>query len=244
MKEIADRITIVLVETSHPGNIGAAARAMKTMSLKNLVLVRPKDYPCVEATARAAGADDVLANARVVESLEAAIADATYVLGTSARLRTLRWPGIDPRQAAVESIEAVAKGGSVALVFGRESSGLTNEELSLCHKLVHIPVNPEFSSLNLAAAVQLICYEHHLLTLDENRKIVADDSGELPATAADMESFIRQLEKMLINIDYLDPANPRKSIPRLRRLFHRARMSRNEVSLLQGILKQIGKLTT
>jgi len=243
VKEIADKIKIVLVETSHPGNIGAAARAMKTMGLENLALVQPKDYPCVEATARAAGADDVLANAAVVETLEEAIEDATYVLGTSARLRTLRWPGIDPRKAAQESVEAVTNGGSVALVFGRESSGLSNEELSLCHKLIHIPVNPDYSSLNLAAAVQVICYELRILLESDNQPVVVDDSGEPPASAGDMESFIQQLEQTLTHIDYLDPDNPRKSMPRLRRLFHRARMSRNEVSLLRGILKQIGKIT-
>lgn len=242
MKEMSDKIKIVLVETSHPGNIGAAARAMKTMGLKKLTLVRPKDYPCVEATARAAGADDVLARAAVVETLKEAIEDTSYVLGTSARLRTLRWPGIEPRKAATESVEAIAKGGSVALVFGRESSGLSNEELSLCHKLIHIPVNPDYSSLNLAAAVQIICYELRILMTSDNPPQIQDDSGEPPATAGDMESFIQQLEQTLIHIDYLDPVNPRKSMPRLRRLFHRARMSRNEVSLLRGILKQIEKI--
>jgi len=242
VKEIADKIKIVLVETSHPGNIGAAARAMKTMGLKNLTLVRPKDYPCVEATARAAGADDVLANAQVVKTLKAALEDASYVLGSSARLRTLRWPGIDPRKAALESLQTIEAGAVVALVFGRESSGLSNEELSLCHKLIHIPVNPDYSSLNLAAAVQVICYELRVLMESSNPPLVADDSGEPPATAGDMESFIQQLEQTLIRIDYLDPENPRKSMPRLRRLFHRARMSRNEVSLLRGILKQMGKL--
>ena len=243
MLEIAEKIKIVLVETSHPGNIGAAARAMKTMELNRLVLVKPAKYPCVEATARAAGADDLLATAEVVNSLEDAIADASYVLGTSARLRTLRWPGVDPRTAAVESLQAVREGGSVALVFGRESSGLTNEELSLCHKLVHIPVNPDYSSLNLAAAVQVLCYEIRSLATAGDQPFVIDDSGEKPATAADMEAFINQLEQTLISIEYLDPGNPRKSIPRLRRLFHRARMSRNEVNLLRGVLKQISKIT-
>lgn len=243
MLEIAEKIKIVLVETSHPGNIGAAARAMKTMGLNRLVLVQPANYPCVEATARAAGADDVLATAEVVNSLEDAIADTSYVLGTSARLRTLRWPGVDPRTAAAESVQAVREGGSVSLVFGRESSGLTNEELSLCHKLVHIPVNPDYSSLNLAAAVQVLCYEIRSLVTAGDQPVVVDDSGEKPATAADMQEFMQQLEQTLIKIDYLDPDNPRKSIPRLRRLFHRARMSRNEVNLLRGVLKQIGKIT-
>lgn len=242
MLEFTEKIKIVLVETSHPGNIGAAARAMKTMGLEQLVLVNPANYPCVEATARAAGADDVLAKAVIVDTVKEAIADASYVLGTSARLRTLRWPGVDPRKAAAESLQTIQEGGSVALVFGRESSGLTNTELSLCHKLVHIPVNPEYSSLNLAAAVQVLCYEIRSLVIADHPPVVVDDSGEKPATASDMEEFIQQLEQTLIAIDYLDPSNPRKSMPRLRRLFHRARMSRNEVNLLRGVLKQIGKI--
>jgi len=240
--EIAEKIQIVLVETSHPGNIGAAARAMKTMGLNRLVLVNPAQYPCVEATARAAGADDVLAKAVVTDSLKAGISDASYVLGTSARLRTLRWPGVDPSTAAVESLQTIRENGSVALVFGRESSGLTNEELSLCHKLVHIPVNPDYSSLNLAAAVQVLCYEIRSQFTADDKPLVVDDSGEKQATAHDMEDFMRHLENTLIKIDYMDPANPRKSMPRLRRLFHRARMSRNEVNLLRGVLKQMSKL--
>jgi len=225
----------VLVETSHPGNIGAAARAMKTMGLHELYLVNPKQFPRAEATARAAGADDVLANAQVVESLQDALVACSLVLGTSARLRSLRWPIVNPREAA----ELAAKQTSqekLALVFGRERSGLTNEELSHCHQLIHIPVDPDFFSLNLASAVQVVTYELRMRLA--NTKIEQPpEPGEYPAPADVMEGFFSHLEKTLIKVGYMNPENPRHLMPRLRRLFHRAEPTGNEINIMRGILK-------
>jgi TrmH family RNA methyltransferase len=226
---------IVLVETSHPGNIGAAARAMKTMGLHELYLVNPKQFPRAEATARAAGADDVLANAQVVESLKDALVSCSLVLGTSARLRSLRWPIVNPREAA----ELAAKQSSqekLALVFGRERSGLTNEELSHCHQLIHIPVDPDFFSLNLASAVQVVTYELRMRMVDTKVE-QHPEPGEYPAPADVMEGFFSHLEKTLIKVGYMNPENPRHLMPRLRRLFHRAKATDNEINIMRGILK-------
>ncbi len=158
-------VRIVLVETSHPGNIGASARAMKTMGFDDLVLVAPKDFPSAEATARASGADDLLARARLVDSLDEAIADCDFVVGASARLRSLPWPTVDPRTCARVVYDQEA-GNNVALVLGPEQSGLTNEELARCHQLVQIPANPDYSSLNLAMAVQVLCYELRMAKIE------------------------------------------------------------------------------
>ena len=158
-------VRIVLVETSHPGNIGAAARAMKTMGLDELVLVAPRDFPSADATARASGADDVLARAGVVDSLGDAIADCGFVAGASARLRKLSWPVVDPRAGAAALCEH-ARHTKVAIVFGPEHSGLTNEDLGRCNQVVHIPANPAYSSLNVAMAVQVLCYELRMAALE------------------------------------------------------------------------------
>jgi TrmH family RNA methyltransferase len=231
---IAQNIKIVLVETSHPGNIGAAARAMKTMGLDQLALVSPRDYPCAEATARASGADDVLARAVVHASLEEAIADCRLVLGTSARLRSLKWPQLNPRETADQVLKE-AGDGRVALVFGRERVGLTNEELALCHYLVNIPSNPEYSSLNLAAAVQIICYE---LMMQGGGAQAAEvqELGELPVDQQEMERLYGHFETALIELDFLDPENPKHLMRRLRRLYNRVRLTQNEVNILRGIL--------
>ena len=158
MTDRFQNIRVVLINTSHPGNIGAAARAMKTMCLKNLVLVDPKQFPHADASARASGADDILATAKVCSSLDEAIGDCSLVLGASARVRRLSWPMLDPRECAHVVMEATLE-NKIAILFGREHSGLTNEELSRCHYLVNIPSNSEYGSLNLAAAVQIISYE-------------------------------------------------------------------------------------
>jgi len=231
---IAQNIKIVLVETSHPGNIGAAARAMKTMGLDQLALVSPRDYPCAEATARASGADDVLARAVVHASLEEAIADCRLVLGTSARLRSLKWPQLNPRETADQVLKE-AGDGRVALLFGRERVGLTNEELALCHYLVNIPSNPEYSSLNLAAAVQIICYE---LTMQGGGAQAAEvqELGELPVDQQEMERLYGHFETALIELEFLDPENPKHLMRRLRRLYNRVRLTQNEVNILRGIL--------
>jgi TrmH family RNA methyltransferase len=230
-----ENIRIILVETSHPGNVGAAARAMKTMGLKELYLVNPKDYPCVEATARAAGADDVLATASTVNSLPEALVGCQWVLGTSARLRTLRWPILTAREAAEQSATLSAD-TRVAVVFGRERTGLTNEEMSLCQSLVNIPVNPEYSSLNIAAAVQVIAYEMRVAILG-NQTAQDGKPAEEYAPAEMLESFHQQLEHNLVAIDYMDPNNHRQLPLKLRRLFSKARPTVNEMKILRGILK-------
>lgn len=225
-------IRIVLVNTSHPGNIGAAARAMKNMGLEDLCLVAPQSFPSAEATARASGADDLLARARRVDTLEEAIADATLVIGASARSRTLPMAALDPRECA-ELVAQQPERGRTAIVFGRERTGLTNDELDRCHFLVRIPTNPEYPSLNLAAAVQVLAYEL--------RMAVRQSSGSAAAryrlaTSDEMERFYQHLEETLIAIDFLDAENPRQLMRRLRRLFGRARPNENEVNILRGIL--------
>jgi TrmH family RNA methyltransferase len=234
-------IRIVLTETTHPGNIGASARAMKTMGLSELVLVAPKEFPCAEATARASGADDVLAAARTVATLAEAISDCAYVVGASARLRSLQWPTIDPRVCAQRLWEHLPT-GPVAVVFGPEHSGLTNDDLARCHELVNIPANPEYSSLNLAMAVQVVCYE--LLMADPGRivgKPVVDEERRdaLPATADEIEAFHGHLEQVMSSSGFLNPSHPRQLKLRLRRLFNRARLDQTEVNILRGFLAAV-----
>ncbi len=185
---VFDNIRVVLVEPSHPGNIGAVARAMKTMRLKHLYLVKPADYPCAEATARASGADDVLYAAQVVESLPQAVSDCVLTVGASARRRGIPWPELGVREWAERTIE-VAASAEVALVLGRENSGLSNDELERCNFLVRIPANPQYSSLNVAAAAQVLCHEIHMAALgDLGRKKENADQRQV-ATAAEVESM-------------------------------------------------------
>lgn len=226
---------IVLVGTTHPGNIGASARAMKTMGLEQLVLVAPQHYPSAEATARASGADDMLYRARIETSLAAALAECTLVMGASARRRGLSGPELTPRQAACELLQVAAR-APVALVFGRESSGLSNDELDRCHHLVRIPANPDYSSLNLAAAVQVLAYELRLAALASQALTPAPVS---PAPAAETEHFYAHLQQVLLAIGFLNPANPRHLMRRLRRLFNRARPDQTEVNILRGILTAV-----
>lgn len=242
MSNALQTIRIVLVETSHPGNIGAAARAMKTMGLERLVLVRPADYPSAEATARASGADDVLAGARVCQSLAEAVADCVLVVGTSARERRLEWPSLTPEACAARLLEAGGRGG-VALVFGREQSGLTNEELAHCQHVVTIDANPAYSSLNLAAAVQLLCYElrKHAVDADHRARPRAEpDDEDRPATAAELEGFYGHLEQTLYDVGVIEPDRPKAMLMRrLRRLFYRAALSVTEINILRGILSAV-----
>lgn len=237
------RIRIVLVNTSHPGNIGGAARAMKNMGLSQLVLVDPAVFPSAEASARASGADDILANARVVPTLEEALVGCSLVMGTSARDRSLPWPLLDPRACASKAVEDAQAGGEVALVFGREHAGLTNDELQRCHFHVHIPSAPEFSSLNLAAAVQVLAYEVRLafLALPTSVPAVAAEPVAELATAEELEGFYGHMEAALVEIGFLDPEKPRHLMARLRRLYSRCRMERTEVSILRGILTETRK---
>ncbi len=228
-------VRIVLVNTSHPGNIGAAARAMKNMGLSDLALVDPQDFPSAEATARASGADDLLAAASVSASLEEALRDCTLVIGASARNRTLPVPMLDPRASAALALEQPAD-SRVALVFGRERTGLTNDELDRCHYLVRIPANPAYPSLNIAAAVQVIAYE---LRMAADSTLPRQESRHRFATAEEMERFYRHLEETLLAIEFLDADNPRQLMRRLRRLFARARPNQNEVNILRGILTAV-----
>ncbi len=227
-----NNVRIVMVQPSHPGNIGAAARAMKNMCLAELVLVQPRLFPSDEASARASGADDVLANAKVVDSLAAALADCRLVIGASARLRSVSWPLVAPRDAATLAVGA-ARQAPVALVFGRESSGLSNQELDLCSHLVHIPTNPEFSSLNVAMAIQILVYE---LMLANNAGPSATESSEKPANTAEMEGFFGHLEQALDEMGFTDARRSDKLLRRLRRLFHRAAPDSEEINILRGIL--------
>jgi TrmH family RNA methyltransferase len=230
-------VRIVLVETSHPGNIGAVARAMKTMALDELVLVRPKHFPSDEATARAAGAHDVLGRARVHDTLDEAIADCGWVVGASARLRTVALPIVDPRAAAVTIWQRLAA-NRVAVLFGPEQSGLTNEDLKRCQELVHIPANPEFSSLNLAMAVQVICYELRMAEPDRLPPERPVSESRL-ATAAELEGLHEHLERLLTESKFLHPEHQRQVKLKLRRIFHKATLEDNELAILRGALTSL-----
>lgn len=265
-------IEIVMVQTSHPGNIGAAARAIKTMGLSRLTLVAPKIFPDEQATAMASGADDILQQARVVPDLLSAVQDCHYVIGTSARSqRSLAVPLFDARACAdfiVQSYGTYAKHAAlqtasntgkkpsfkVAIVFGRESTGLTNDELDFCQYLVHIPTNPAYNSLNIASAVQIMSYEcalaarqytvHSANDTVDNGQRYHKDSQELDVDdpivdMQAMEAFYQHLESTLIAIRYLDPDNPRYLLRRLRRLFGRVHLSKTEMNILRGILAAV-----
>ncbi|SRR5579883_155591 len=231
-----NNIRIVLVNTSHPGNIGSAARAMKTMGLTRLYLVGPHEFPSHKADEMASGAVDILKNAVVTETLDEAIADCGLVIGTSARSRTIPWPMLTPRECGEKSAQE-SNVHQVAVIFGREQSGLTNEELHRCHFHIQIPSNPEYSSLNLAAAVQVIAYELRV-------------ASEMPsafewdyrfANEKEMEGFYLHLEKVLVALDFLKPEAPRQLMTRLRRLFNRARLDEMEMNILRGILGAVEK---
>ena len=235
-RKIIDNLSIVLVATTHPGNIGATARAMKTMGLERLKLVTPKIFPGAEVTARAAGADDILATAEVYESLQQAVGNCHLVFGTSARLRSFSWPVLAPDIAAAQVIDKAAEGDKVAVVFGRESSGLTNEELECCNAMLHIPTNPAFSSLNVASAVQIVCYEIYKLLEQANEQNDRNDDQSGPVSVEQMEKFYEHLEQCSIDIGYLDPEKPRHFMRKMKCLFNRAQLDLNEYQILRGIL--------
>lgn len=230
-----DRVSIVLVRTSHPGNIGASARAMKAMGLSRLVLVAPLAFPDPVADARASGAGDLLSGARVVGSLEEALQGVTLSAAITARRRERSVPVQHAREAAVELI-AHAEHGEVALVFGTETSGLTNDEVALCSMPVCIPTNPEFSSLNLGAAVQVLSYELRMAAL-----VPTVPPQVQPDLAAfeDIEGFHAHLERAMTTSGFYDPANPKRLLQRVRRLFGRIRLEREEVNILRGILSAL-----
>ncbi len=231
------KIRIVLVNTSHPGNIGGAARAMKNMGLAELYLVEPREYPAPRAVWRAAGARDVLANAKIVGSVDEAIKDCGLVIGTSARERRIPWPLINPRECG-DKIWQEAKSHQVALLFGREDRGLTNSELQKCHYHVHIPSNPDYSSLNLATAVQVLSYEIRMASLArKDGKLPEMNEWDQPlATADELELFHDHLATTMADLKFYDPDNPKQLLTRMRRLFNRTRMDKMEVSMLRGLL--------
>ncbi len=232
-------VRIILVGTTHPGNIGAVARAMKNMGFRDLVLVNPRYFPHQEATARASGAEDVLESARVVDSLDAALADCHFAAGASARSRAIEWPTLAPRECA-ERLVTESASGNVAVVMGPEKSGLSNADLDRCQALLTIPTDPDFSSLNIAMAVQVVCYELRLATLDA---AAATEPEIPPATLEEMEHFYNHLETVLEHTGFLDPDNPRTLMRRLRRLFIRSAPDQNEVNILRGILTSVERMT-
>lgn len=247
-----DRIRIVMVEPSHPGNIGAAARAMKTMGLSDLRLVAPREYPSAEATSRASGAADVLSEARVCADLDEAIADATLVAGTSARRRRIPWPRLTARQFS-DHLAREEDQARVAVLFGRESAGLTNEELHRCHLHVALPTNPEYGVLNVAAAIQLLAYEARLGvlgdTLEEADGRVPEHRmplpemvwDEPPASSAETEHFLAHLQRVMEATGFFRSGQESPAMTRLRRLFLRARPDRMEISTFRGVLANVEK---
>lgn len=228
--DLLSRVRVVLVESQHPGNIGAAARALKTMGLTDLALVRPDKFPHPEATDMAVGAADLLESARIHADLGAAVADCALVVGASARLRSLPHNTSTPRALAARLAREV--GGRIAIVFGSERVGLSNDDLEQCHELVSIPANPDFRVLNLAAAVQILCYELRLAAGAE----LAGKPEHVPVDQREMELFFAHLERVLVELKFLNPKHPRQLMRRLRRLYGRAAPNENEMHILRGIL--------
>lgn len=228
------RIRFVLVETTHTGNLGAAARAMKTQGLSRMELVRPKQAPDAQAFAMAAGADDLLQRAGERENLDHAIADCRLVIGSSARSRSVDWPMLDP-QACARMLVDEAGQGEVALLLGRESSGLTNEELGRCQYLVQIPTDSSYSSLNVAAAAQVFAYEVRRAWLSLQQRPAVETPREV-ASAAMLEGLFGHLHETMVQLGFADPQQSDRLERRLRRLFHRARPDEDEINILRGLL--------
>lgn len=235
-----ENVKIVLVNTSHTGNIGSAARAMKTMGLSELVLVDPVQAPDSHASALAAGATDILGNAKTVSTLQEAIADCGLSIATSARSRTLSWPMLDPRECGAKVVSEGRK-HKVALVFGRENSGLTNEELQQCQFHVHIPANPDYSSLNLAMAVQTLSYEVRMQFLEQQNKEFETIETDYP-NGEQLEGFYTHLEDALLHTGFVIKQHPGQVMPKLRRLFNRVRPDSHELNILRGVLTSITKM--
>jgi tRNA (cytidine32/uridine32-2'-O)-methyltransferase len=236
-----DNIRIVLVNTSHPGNIGGVARAMKNMGLSRLYLVQPRAFPHQEAEWRAASALDLLEEAVVTQTLDEAIGDCQFVIGTSARERRIPWPLLDPRSCA-KRVAEMSPREQVAVLFGREDRGLTNDELKVCNLHLNIPTSDEYSSLNLAMAVQIVCYELRMLQAHGDLPASEDEQWDAPfATRDNMERFYTHLEQTLTDIEFLDPAAPRQLMARLRRLYGRVRLDEMELNILRGILTETQK---
>ncbi|WP_269531901.1 RNA methyltransferase [Chitinimonas sp. BJYL2] len=232
--QVLTRIRVVLSHTSLPRNIGSVARAMKTMGLSRLYLVNPKRFPDPEAVALASRADDILDNAIVVDTLDAALAGCTLTVATCPRVHEVSVPRHTPRELAPKLIRHAAQGEQIALVFGTEMSGLSNDEVRKCNQLVTIPTNPDYSSLNLAQAVQILAYELRC-TLDEGVSHL-DEKTEL-AAHDDIERFYVHLEQALVDLQFLNPHNPKRLMPRLRRMFARIQLEKLEVDILRGMLR-------
>jgi len=231
-------IRIVLIEPSHPGNIGATARSMKTMGLENLYLVRPKRFPNKEANTLAAAAEDVLTRAHVLEDASEAIQDCQYIFGTTSRRRSDNWKIVTPRECAQKLFTSKYTAKS-AILFGRESSGLTNQELDLCSYLIHIPANPEYMSLNLASAVQVVSYELYLASLQLKAKHTMPKQDI--ADSSETEFLYEHFEQVLSNIGFLNTKNPAKLMRKLRKMLNRRSLTKEEVQILRGILASIQK---
>ena len=244
MEPNLSHIHIVMVGTTHPGNIGGVARAMKNMGLSRLSLVAPEaPFPSARATARASGAVDILKNTCVFNTLPEAVAECNLVIGASARLRTIPWPVVEPRECAKRIIHQ-HDCGQVAIVLGRENSGLSNEELEHCQLLVNIPTNPDFSSLNVAAAAQVFCYEIRMAALEQLKsktetQMIEHDSPL--ATSAELEGMYAHFETVLSELGFLKPDNPRQLMRRLRRLFARTELEQMEINILRGIMRAASK---
>lgn len=237
------QVRIVLCETSHPGNIGAAARAIKNMGLSQLVLVNPACFPSAIATERSAGASDILANARVVGSVHEAIGDCELVFGTSARMREISWPQVDARTCAQKIVDHPGT-GNIAIMFGTERSGLPNEYLSLCHYHLYIPANPDYSSLNLSQAVQVVCYELYqtcLAASEKLSKIPPPVQDVQPANLEEVLGVVDHLTEVMQAVEFIDPKPTRILMLRLKRLLFKSRLEIEEVNILRGIFKAILK---
>ena len=255
MLELLNRIRVVLVEPTHPGNIGAVARSMKTMGLSRLVMVKPKKFPHDEATKRAAGAESVLNDAQLVESVQKATSDCTLVLGTSVRDREVSWPTFDPRVSASNMLEHLYKEGGqaensmaeIAILFGRESSGLTNQEMDLCHSQIRIPANDKYSSLNLASAVQIISYELRMASL----VVSGEHLNSIKATANSFEQkqqlankeqqqgHLEHLHEVLEKLSFFKKKPPELLMRKLTRLYNKSELTVEEIQILRGILSSI-----
>ena len=236
--ELLNSVKIVLVGTTHPGNIGAAARAMKNMGFRNLSLVKPKEFPSDVATYRSKAAKDILENALIFNNLEEAVVDCELVIGTSARDRKVPWPILSPKESA-EEVSKSLKIHKIAIVFGREDRGLTNEELGLCNYHVHIPTDPEYSSLNLSQAVQILVYEIRMAVLsdDENQDYWDVELANNNQT----EMLIQHMDELMQEVEYYDVDNPRKLLLRVRRFFKRSRIDVMETNIFRGLFATIQK---
>ncbi len=235
-----ERVKVVLVGTTHSGNIGSAARAMKVMGLSQMVLVDPQCQVDAQAIALAAGASEIALNAQIYPRLEAAVADCGLVVGTSARSRTLEWPMLEPRECG-EKLISEANQHSVAMVFGRERTGLTNDELQLCHYHVCVPANPEYSSLNLAMAVQLLSYEVRMAYLALQQSSQSSTLQEEYPRHQELERFYAHLEQVIMQTEFISAQQPGQVMNKLRRMFTRARPEAQEINILRGILTSVQK---